>query len=100
MMPSPESYTAAMARLYADQGYLRKAAEIYRHMICKHPDRGDLREELEKLERRIAGAASPTRKDVELLLREWIRMVKQDNNGKRNRSEERKQDNEEKCRLE
>jgi hypothetical protein len=84
MMPAPEHYTAAMAKLYADQGYLRKAAEIYRHMAGLQPERQDLREELERIEQRIVASRAPTRKDIELLLREWMGMVK-DNNGKRNR---------------
>ena len=95
MMPAPEHYTAAMAKLYADQGYLRKAAEIYRHMIGLHSERHDLREELERIEQRIAASCAPTRKDVELLLREWMGMVKKDNNGKRNRPEGRRENDEE-----
>jgi hypothetical protein len=99
MMPAPEHYTAAMAKLYADQGYLRKAAEIYRHMIGLQPERQDLREELDRIEQRIVAACAPTRKDIELLLREWMDMVKKDN-GKRNRPEGRSENDEEECRLE
>jgi hypothetical protein len=90
MIADPESYTAAMARLYADQGYLRKAAEIYRHLIRRHPERKELLEELKQVEERIAQSPAPTRKDIELLLREWMEMVKQSNNGKRNRLEGRR----------
>jgi signal recognition particle GTPase len=84
MIPAPESYTAAMARLYADQGYLRKAAEIYRHLIGRHPERSDLREALLQIEERIAQGSGTTRKDAELLLREWIEMLKQSKCGKHN----------------
>ncbi|RJQ85521.1 MAG: hypothetical protein C4519_03110 [Desulfobacteraceae bacterium] len=90
MMPLPKSYTAAMAKLYADQGYLRKAAEIYRHLICRHPERIDLPGALADIERQIAQRPSPTPKDIELLLREWIAMVKKAKDMERNGSERRR----------
>lgn len=77
MLPLPQHYTAAMARLYAEQGYLRKAAEIYRLLIARNPERSDLGESLAEIERQIAQSPSPTRKEIELLLREWIELVKQ-----------------------
>jgi len=76
MSQSPQFYTATMAKLYADQGYLRKAAEIYRYLAAQHPDRDDLQKALEEIERQIADQPAPTRKDTELLLREWIDLLK------------------------
>lgn len=75
--PSPQFYTATMAKLFADQGYLRKAAEIYRHLISRNPAQRELRQALEQVERRMAELPAPTRKDTELLLREWIELIKE-----------------------
>lgn len=65
-----------MAKLFEDQGYLRKAAEIYRHLVALNPERPELQEALDRIERRIAEQPAPTRKDTELLLREWIDLMK------------------------
>jgi dienelactone hydrolase len=77
MPESSEFFTATMARLYADQGYLRKAAEIYRHLVAQHPERHDLNLALVDIENEIAQKQAPTRKDAELLLRQWIDLLKQ-----------------------
>ncbi len=77
MSPSSDYYTATMARLYAEQGYLRKAAEIYRHLLAQHPADSDLSAALETVERQMALASTPTRKELELLMREWIDLLKQ-----------------------
>lgn len=74
---SPQFYTATMAKLFAEQGYLRKAAQIYRHLVARDPDCLELREALDRLECRIAQQPAPTRKDTEMLLREWIELMKQ-----------------------
>lgn len=86
MTLSPYAYTATMARLFADQGYLRKAAEIYRHLADQHPERDDLRQALAALERQLAEQPAPSRKDAELLLREWIDLLKQAKQRERNKS--------------
>jgi hypothetical protein len=65
-----------MAKVYAAQGYLRKAAAIYRRLAALQPERDDLQKALTDIERRIAELPAPTRKDTELLLREWIDMLK------------------------
>ena len=68
-------YTATLAKLYADQGYYSKAAEIYRHLLAIHPDRGDLRESLSAVERQMAGRKKPDRKELNLLLHEWTDLI-------------------------
>jgi hypothetical protein len=95
MITSPSNYTAALARLYAGQGYLRKAAEIYRYLINLEPDHSELREALADMERRIAQSPSPTRKDIELLMREWIELVKQSKHRTRDGYEQRRKTDEE-----
>lgn len=76
MNESPEFYTATMARLFAEQGYLRKAAEIYRHLVGQEPGCHDLKQALADIELEMAQKQAPTRKDAELLLREWIDLLK------------------------
>lgn len=73
---SPQQYTVTMAKLFADQGYLKKAAEIYRYLIHQYPEREDIKQALNAVERQIMAQPSPTRKDVELMLREWVDLLK------------------------
>ena len=63
--------TPTMAKIFADQGYLRKAAEIYRRLVIRYPHRRDLFDALAEVEGRLAGQKGPSRKEVGLLLREW-----------------------------
>jgi hypothetical protein len=72
MRPTPRFFTAAMARLYAEQGYLRKAAQIYRDLLNQEPDRDDLRRCLLEVEEKISRQTHPARKELGLLLREWV----------------------------
>lgn len=51
-------YTKTMARIYADQGHLEKAALIYRHMIRSAPDEQDLLDELARIEEKLAGEST------------------------------------------
>ena len=41
-----------MAKVYADQGNLKKAAEIYKYLIKKDPNRQDLLDALAKIEKK------------------------------------------------
>ena len=77
MTLSPDCYTATMARIFTEQGYQRKAAEIYRYLLAHAPERADLRDALASLERRIAEQPAPSRKDMEMMLRDWAEMIKQ-----------------------
>lgn len=80
---SSRFYTATMAELYAEQGYLRKAAQIYGHLLQKEPYREDLRSALAKIEKQIEKQTGPTRKELALLMREWVDLVKKQNQLKR-----------------
>ena len=64
-----------MARLYAEQGYLRKAAEIYRYLLRQNPDRTNLQQALASVEERIAEQQTPSRKELALLMREWYELI-------------------------
>lgn len=65
-----------MARIYAGQGYLRKAAQIYRHLLENDPTRADCKDALAALEDRIATQRAPSRKELGLLMSDWINMMK------------------------
>ena len=82
--------TATMAKLYADQGYLRKAAGIYRHLVDQHPDRNDLGEALAAVEAQIERQETPSRKELRLLIREWIVLQKEYDRRNRNDEKEKK----------
>ena len=48
-----EIETATMAKLYADQGYWRKAADIYRRLLESEPHRLDLKDALSDIEEKM-----------------------------------------------
>ena len=76
-MAISQYYTVTMAELYARQGYLRKAARIYRHLLEEAPDREDLRGALDELVDKIEQQSGPTRKELGLLIREWADLINQ-----------------------
>lgn len=80
---SSRFYTPTLAELYAKQGYLRKAAQIYGHLLQQEPHREDLRSALAKIEKQIEKRNGPTRKELAMLMREWVDLVKKQNQLKR-----------------
>ena len=46
-------YTATMAKVYADQGELGKACEIYRYILEQEPDRMDVADALSEIEKKL-----------------------------------------------
>ena len=86
MTDSSEFYTVSMARLYAEQGYLRKAAEIYRHLVDRHPK--DPRSEtgpLRRLSAKWTGSRDRREKIRRFYWREWIDLLKQKKRKERKR---------------
>ena len=79
MTRTPEFFTATMAKLYADQGYLRKAAAIYSYLVDQNPDRQDLGDALAAVETQIKLQDKPNWKELGLLLREWIALQREYN---------------------
>ena len=45
-------YTKTMAKVYADQGQLGKAAKIYRYLLDKEPERRDLVDALAEIDKK------------------------------------------------
>jgi 3-dehydroquinate dehydratase-2 len=56
------SPTVTLARLYEQQGFLDKAASVYKKLLVNEPDRTDLKETLEGIEKRLAGTTLLSRK--------------------------------------
>ena len=53
-------YTRTMAKVFVDQGNLKKAADIYKHLLAGDPGRQDLMDALSDVERKL-DASSPDR---------------------------------------
>jgi len=70
-----EFYTETMAKIYVDQGYFEKAAEIYRHLLETEPNRTELSEALAQVEGKIASPRDKHLKDTVPLLAEWIDLL-------------------------
>ena len=65
-------YTRTMAKVYADQGNLLKAAEIYRYLLKSEPEQIDLKDALAEIERRL-NKKSP--EDLIRLFNRWIDLL-------------------------
>ena len=61
-----------MARILAQQGHYRKAAEIYQYLLQQDPGRTDLVQALEELKRLEPESRRPELPD---LLAEWIQLL-------------------------
>jgi hypothetical protein len=68
-------YTATMAKLCADQGNLLKAAEIYRFLLEREPDRQDFRAALLEIETRLANQRIKDPQALASLFTKWIDLV-------------------------
>jgi len=64
--------TVTMARILAQQGHYRKAAEIYQYLLQQDPGRTDLVRALEELKRLEPELCRP---DLADLLAEWIQLL-------------------------
>ena len=50
--------TVTLAKLYETQGFLDKAASVYRKLLKVEPNKGGLREALASVERKLGGKGS------------------------------------------
>ena len=75
MNKDPDFYTVTMARVYEEQGHLDKAADIYRYLLKAEPQRRDLAEALEEIDRKIDEAGNRKPDDLIPLFREWITLL-------------------------
>ena len=65
-------YTKTMAKIYADQGNLGKAAEIYRYLLELEPGRQDLIDALYEVEKKLF-AKDP--EDLVKLFSKWVDLL-------------------------
>jgi len=65
-------YTRTMAKVYADQGNLGKAAEIYNYLLKQEPGRQDLIDALSEIEN---GGFDKDRENLLMLFSEWIDLL-------------------------
>jgi len=65
-------YTRTMAKVYADQGNLGKAAEIYNYLLKQEPGRQDLIDALSEIENR---GFDEDRENLFMLFSEWIDLL-------------------------
>ena len=65
-------YTRTMAKVYADQGNLLKAAEIYRYLLECEPERRDLKDALSEIEKKL-NEKSPD--DLITLFNRWMDLL-------------------------
>jgi hypothetical protein len=56
--PAPRIYTRTLAELYARQGFLDRAVEVFRQLRSEHPEDESLGERLSELEGELSGGAN------------------------------------------
>ncbi len=70
-------YTRTMAKVLANQGNLRKAAEIYHYLLEREPGNPDLVDALSEIETRLIEKGSD---DLVRLFSRWIDLLLTHNN--------------------
>jgi hypothetical protein len=65
-------YTATLAKVYADQGHLEKAAEIYRSLLEKEPGQTDLIDALSDIEKKLVRKKQERTTDLVRIFSQWI----------------------------
>jgi len=68
-------YTATMAKVYADQGYFEKSAEIYRHLLKLEPHRQELKTALLEVEQKIQAETKTHPRDLTPLFEKWLDLL-------------------------
>lgn len=68
-------YTKTMAKVYIDQGHLKKAAEIYQYLLKITPDKPDLVRALSDLEEQITKNRQNNTSRLVNLFSQWIDLV-------------------------
>ncbi len=66
--------TVTMARVYVKQGCLEKAADIYRRLLAREPERRDLLEGLSEVEGKIEAAHKGRQAELARLLHQWVEL--------------------------
>ena len=66
--------TPTMARVYADQGHYKKAAQIYRQLLKTDPESKDYLEALADMEQKMLGIDQPSDHILSELFALWIEL--------------------------
>ena len=74
-MKDTDFYTVTMAEVYAQQGHFEKAAEIYRFLLEREPNRKDIADALAEIEKRIGKGGAMTDRDLVPLFRKWVQLT-------------------------
>lgn len=64
--------TKTMARIFAQQGQLKKAAEIYVYLLKKNPNQEEVKKQLIDIRHRLSQAGQTAAKDLRPLYEKWI----------------------------
>lgn len=75
MSEDTDFYTETMAKVYIDQGHLKKAAEIYRYLLKISPDKPNLVHTLSELEQQIIKNRQNNSSGPVNLFSQWIDLV-------------------------
>ena len=74
-MEDTEFYTATMASLYARQGHNKKAAEIYRYLLEREPQRKDVADALLEIEKKLSQQTSKTDDELVALFGRFFNLI-------------------------
>ena len=75
MADDSDFYTATMAKVYAEQGYLEKATKIYRYLLKHEPDRQDLIDALSEVEKKVFEKREKSGEELVVLFDKWIDLL-------------------------
>jgi YesN/AraC family two-component response regulator len=67
--------TATMAKVYAEQGYFEKSAEIYRHLLKLEPHRQELKAALLEVEQKLKEEKKTHSRDLTPLFEKWFDLL-------------------------
>ena len=75
MEKETDFYTATMAKVYSEQGHWDKAAEIYRHLLARDPERDDYLEALAEVEKKATQKRQKSFEDLDGLFHQWFDLI-------------------------
>ena len=71
-MKDRDFYTPTMAKIYIQQGYLGKAAEIYEYLLKQDPANETYQHALSEIEKQRPDNVRQNRTQLAVLFRQWI----------------------------
>ncbi len=74
-MEDTEFFTATMAGLYARQGHYEKAAEIYRYLLEREPERRDVADALLEIEKKLSQQTPKTDDELVALFGRFFNLI-------------------------